>query len=1040
MGKIKDYPLDSSLVGDEKLLSSDTDDSTVNITVDQIKTYFDIDGLESGKQDTLVSTVNIKSVNGSTLLGSGNLAVGDALIANPLSQFAATTSSQLAGVMSDETGGGSLVFATSPTLVTPTLGVAIATSINGATITSGVLNGTVTGANTGDQTSIVGITGTKAQFDTAVTDGDFLYVGDESDNSLSETNQLIPNGTQRNITLDDSFGTIFFLNEALTDLMKISDTGVSFNSIAPTSTVTPTDNTHLTNKLYVDSVGGGDMILASAQTSTGKKTFETDATNAGLNIKPFLGNPSTPVEGDIWYRSDIDQFIVQDDLAIRSLLTDTDTQTITDKTISLAFNTLSGTKAQFDTACSDGDFLYVGDADVTAASNIGDNLLVRGDGAVKGIQNSGISVDDSDNMTGVNGLTLVGGQSLTWNTDFKTLNIPTGLGPTLQTGQEFYFIIYNNTGSLIPNGAVVNPIGGFVVGSETLPTVELAQSNTFEKAEGTLFVVTADIANGTVGVGTLIGRVTMDTSSFLVGDNLWLSSTVAGEITNVRPEFPDYSISIGGVIESGVSGVIGVNVTTAVEDTFENYWNGTFRETFAFSITSDGATITGSLEPDNGHPDMTMIFSDGFSMLDTSPAVTITLTAGTDTTPQVNYIYVPQSTKVLTVSTSSWPTTEHIKVAEASLQSASNTQTLGALRNHNLNDHLQDTTTHQGHLGHITTRIRKLNAEWDSGALASLTGTASNNIYISNTSGKVYQLHLHDYPVLDMETGDEIFVVNDSTTPYRDTTNLNDITDHANGDSWANNRWSSIVVWGVANQSGEISHLMCNLSNGDYNNETDAETDVNGYSNYNIPSEFKGVGFLMARFIIQKQSGGSAWTYNSTFVDLRGFIPNNTAGSGSGASGITEFTGLTDTPSSYSGEGGKIPSVNSGETALEFIDIPAEIQVAISDETTALTTGTAKVTFRMPYAMTVTEVRASLTGAGSTSGTTTIDINDGGTTILSTKLTIDQGEKTSETAATPPVISDSALADDAEITVDIDAVTGGADETGGKILIKGTRA
>lgn len=36
----------------------------------------------------------------------------------------------------------------------------------------------LTGTNSGDQTSIVGITGTKAQFDTACTDGNFLYVGD----------------------------------------------------------------------------------------------------------------------------------------------------------------------------------------------------------------------------------------------------------------------------------------------------------------------------------------------------------------------------------------------------------------------------------------------------------------------------------------------------------------------------------------------------------------------------------------------------------------------------------------------------------------------------------------------------------------------------------------------------------------------------------------------------------------------------------------------------------------------------------------------
>lgn len=65
-------------------------------------------------------------------------------IANPLSQFASTTSSQLAGVISNETGSGLLVFGTSPSLTTPSLGVATATSINGDTFTTGTY--TLTGA------------------------------------------------------------------------------------------------------------------------------------------------------------------------------------------------------------------------------------------------------------------------------------------------------------------------------------------------------------------------------------------------------------------------------------------------------------------------------------------------------------------------------------------------------------------------------------------------------------------------------------------------------------------------------------------------------------------------------------------------------------------------------------------------------------------------------------------------------------------------------------------------------------------------------
>jgi len=116
--------------------------------------------------------------------------------------------------------------------------------------------------------------------------------------------------------------------------------------------------------------------------------------------------------------------------------------------------------------------------------------------------------------------------------------------------------------------------------------------------------------------------------------------------------------------------------------------------------------------------------------------------------------------------------------------------------------------------------------------------------------------------------------------------------------------------------------------------------------------------------------------------------------------------------------------------------LPVAHCVAISDETTAITTGTAKITFRMPYAMTLTAVRASLTTVSS-SGTPTFDINEAGATILSTKLTIDASEKTSTTAATAAVISDTALADDAEMTIDID--TAGTGAAGAKICLIGTR-
>jgi hypothetical protein len=113
--------------------------------------------------------------------------------------------------------------------------------------------------------------------------------------------------------------------------------------------------------------------------------------------------------------------------------------------------------------------------------------------------------------------------------------------------------------------------------------------------------------------------------------------------------------------------------------------------------------------------------------------------------------------------------------------------------------------------------------------------------------------------------------------------------------------------------------------------------------------------------------------------------------------------------------------------------------IACSDETTDLTTGTAKVTFRMPYAMTLEDVRASVTTAP-TGSTLTCDVNESGVSVLSTVISIDAGEKTSTTATTPPVISDSALADNAEITIDLDQIGSTVAGTGLKIYLIGKRA
>lgn len=176
---------------------------------------------------------------------------------------------------------------------------------------------------------------------------------------------------------------------------------------------------------------------------------------------------------------------------------------------------------------------------------------------------------------------------------------------------------------------------------------------------------------------------------------------------------------------------------------------------------------------------------------------------------------------------------------------------------------------------------------------------------------------------------------------------------------------------------------------------------------------------------------GSAWdtiadpgAVRKSLVDAKGDLVTATADNTPARLGV--------------GTNGHVLVAASGEsTGLIWQGSPEVIGIAVSDEETALTTGTAKVTFRMPFAMTLTAVRASLTTA-STSGTPTFDINEGGTSILGTKLSIDANEKTSTTAASAATITDSALADDAEITIDID--TAGTGAKGAKVYLIGRRA
>jgi len=111
-----------------------------------------------------------------------------------------------------------------------------------------------------------------------------------------------------------------------------------------------------------------------------------------------------------------------------------------------------------------------------------------------------------------------------------------------------------------------------------------------------------------------------------------------------------------------------------------------------------------------------------------------------------------------------------------------------------------------------------------------------------------------------------------------------------------------------------------------------------------------------------------------------------------------------------------------------------ELIIAVSDETTNISVGTNKFTFRLPYGYKLLNIRGSLNTAP-TGSDLIVDINKNGTSILSTKLSININEKTSITASTPVVISDTIFIDNDEITIDIDQVGSTIPGAGLKIIL-----
>ena len=113
---------------------------------------------------------------------------------------------------------------------------------------------------------------------------------------------------------------------------------------------------------------------------------------------------------------------------------------------------------------------------------------------------------------------------------------------TLQHGQELHVPAKNITGSQINDGKVVYISGGTLGDTN----IALAQANSTVQSDGVIGVATENIPNNSTGFVTAFGYVNnINTSAFSANDIIWLSDSVAGGMTNVRPKHPNNAVKIG---------------------------------------------------------------------------------------------------------------------------------------------------------------------------------------------------------------------------------------------------------------------------------------------------------------------------------------------------------------------------------------------------------------------------------------------------------------------------------------------------------------
>lgn len=561
-----------------------------------------------------------------------------------------------------------------------------------------------------------------------------------------------------------------------------------------------------------------------------------------------------------------------------------------------------------------------GGGDVASSSNFGtDNVLIRSDGTTKNVQSSGISVDDSDNMSGVNTLTVP---------EVTAPSTPSSGNVVIYAKSDGKLYIKDDAGTetdLTSGGsggdAWSDPVDA-VITPDADGTRDLATTGT---RFATGYFDAINITNNIVVGGTVDGRDIATDGTKLDG----IEANATGDQTDAEIKTAVDNELGGSTVGTTDTQTITNKTIDGDSNTISNLDIGNEVD---WAVISDVADRTAFASGDK-----LLIFEAGVGLRKIDYDDLPSGGGGSNTLDQAYDEGGAGSGRAITADSGA---------VEITVSNSSNNAGLSVVQNDTTNNPNSITVSNAG--TGVELDITTTNAGAAGAAIDLYHNSASPAA--SDTPGTI-TIYGEDAGGSKVVYGRIQSTITDPSTSNEDST----------------------MEFSTADSGGEFTKLAI-------------KADTNGIF---VGDTFFGAGIV--------SSEG-----NNDLILQTG---NSTTGS------IT----ITD------GSNGDI-TLDPDGTGIVKGELKRFMVQLLADDTAQSTDTSIGGDFRISNrAITVKAVGAYVDTAGTT-GTCTVDINEAGTSILSTKITIDSTEKSSETAATAPVISDSAIAADAIITFDLDAV------------------